>query len=76
MRVTACSGANWEEYENLDHGRLGLQGERAGSIHSRRCGLEVPFISHHYNQTPLNDTTLLKVIFSPLLKVFPFPPQI
>lgn len=29
MRVTVCSGANWEEYENLDHRRLGFQGERS-----------------------------------------------
>lgn len=29
MRVTACSGANWEEHENLDHRRLGFQGEKS-----------------------------------------------
>lgn len=73
MRVTACSGANWEEYENPDHGRLGLQGERAGSVHSPRCGHEVPFISHRCHQTQLSGTPLLKVIFL-LLKAFPFPP--
>lgn len=62
MRVTACSGANWEEYENRDHGRLGLQGgELAPSI--QEVWTPVPFISHHYHQTPLSDTALLKVIF-------------
>lgn len=72
MRVTACSGANWEEYENLDRRRWGSQGEGSwpGFYLSplQWVWIPDPFISNGYNETLLgkqgfNYPTLLMGIF-------------
>lgn len=74
MRVTAHSGANWEEYENLDRGGgLGFQGEESWLYLDpfQEVWVPVPFISKGYTQTRLNYLTLLKDIFPPKFFLFP-----
>ena len=66
MRVTACSGANWEEYENLDHRRLGFSGRgelarRFISIHSSRCVYQ----SHSFPMTTIKHDWDSAVSISP-----------